>query len=94
MCKYIKKKKVSKYMLKVVPEKKGIFADKPLILRRKTTERFEDLAALHKTEFIWCTNREQMIHVLICHKTCKRRPTCQRYQNYIEGCDKNGNPLL
>lgn len=83
-----------KYRKKILPEKKGIFADAPTILRRKTKDRFEDLAALHKTKFIWCASREQMIHVSICYRTCKKRGACRRYQNYIEGCDKNGNSKL
>lgn len=88
------KKKVCRYMKKILPEKKGIFADKPLVLRRKREERFEDLEALHKTAFIWCIKREQMIPVRSCANVCRRKDKCRYYQNYMNGCDKNGNCLL
>jgi hypothetical protein len=66
----------------------------PTILRKKWSERIKDLAALNKTEFIWCTKREQMIHVQVCYHTCIKKKHCRRYQNYINGCDRDGNSLL
>lgn len=71
-----------------------IFADKPTTLRRKWSERIKDLAALHKTEFIWCTKKEQMIPVQVCYHTCIKKKHCRRYQNFINGCDRDGNSLL
>ncbi len=71
-----------------------IFAEKPLILRRRRSERFEDLAALHKTECIWCTKEEHMVAVQVCFHKCVKKDHCRRYQNYMNGCDKDGNSLL
>ena len=71
-----------------------LFGDKPTVLSRNRTQRFKDLAALHRTEFIWCTARECMIALQVCFHTCKKKEHCRRYQNYMNGCDKNGKSLL
>ena len=71
-----------------------IFGEKPIILSRNRQKRFKELAALHETEFIWCSSKEGMTAIQVCFNTCPKKNHCRKYQNYINGCDKDGNSLL
>lgn len=71
-----------------------VFGEKPKVLSRNRMKRFEELAALHETECLWCTARECMVAAQVCFHTCVKKDHCRRYQNYMNGCDKDGNSLL
>lgn len=94
--KFVKKQKETVADLETIISihRQYILADKPTVLRRKWEDRICDLIALHKTEFIWCVGRKQMLAVEVCYCKCRKKKYCRKYQNYINGCDRDGNPLL